>query len=206
MLIRVGGREPRVLLSKFLLCCFIEMMLGLDCSMRLTMTETEFEGTVTVMPQYSQMLMTLQWRDYNNHRLVVQGTPTFQGVIPGGQSFSISESNLSTVPDEGYGFDWPPSVRIGTTVILVGSDNSGAGTGGSGLYIISQGSSQSCLDASSPSSTPGSPAGRTYPTSTSGAGVGDGNSTSGSSGSLTVTRMSVPQLVVSSAVWEAPSF
>ncbi|EED85695.1 predicted protein [Postia placenta Mad-698-R] len=67
-------------------------------------------------------------------------------------------------------FDWPPSVRIGTTVILVGSDNSGAGTGGSGLYIVSQGSSQSCLNASSPASTPGSPAGGTYPTSTSGAG------------------------------------
>ncbi|EED83131.1 predicted protein [Postia placenta Mad-698-R] len=114
---------------------------------------------------------------------VVQGTPTFQGVIPGGQSFSIPESNFSTVPEEGYGFDWTPSVRIGTTVILVGSDNSGAGTGGSGLYIVSQGSSQSCLDASSPSSTPGSPAGGTYPTSTSGAGVGDGNS--GSSGSHT---------------------
>ncbi|CCM04889.1 uncharacterized protein FIBRA_07085 [Fibroporia radiculosa] len=112
---------------------------------------------------------------------VVEGTPTFQGVIPGGQSFAIPQGTLTNVTGEGLGFSWTPSVRIGTTVILVGGDNRGQGTGGSGLYIVSQGSSQSCLNANSPSSTPGSPAGGSYPTSTSGAGTGGGSTSDGHS-------------------------
>lgn len=96
-------------------------------------------------------------------------TPSFQGIIPGGQSFAIPEGNLTTVPEEGLGFDWSPSVRTGTTVLLIGGDNRGMGSGGSGFYIMSQGQSTSCLNSQSPSSTPGSPAGGSYPTSTNGA-------------------------------------
>ncbi|KZT69906.1 hypothetical protein DAEQUDRAFT_725867 [Daedalea quercina L-15889] len=119
----------------------------------------------------------------------VQGTPSFQGVIPGGQSFSIPESNFSTVAEEGYGFTWTPSVRIGTTLLLVGGDNRGPGTGGSGLYIVSQGSTQDCLNSNSPSSTPGSPAGGSYPTSTNGAGTGGSGSGSSPSSSSSHTNV-----------------
>lgn len=106
----------------------------------------------------------------------VQGTPYFQGVIPGGQSFSVPvpTNNLSVVPAEGIGFTWTPSVRAGTTVILLGGDNRGPGTGGSSTYIVNFGDN-SCLNDQSPSSTPGSPAGGSYPTSTSGAGTGGGS-------------------------------
>lgn len=103
-------------------------------------------------------------------------TPYFQGVIPGGQSFSVPvpTDNLSVVPAEGIGFTWTPSVRAGTTVILLGGDNRGPGTGGSSTYIVNFGEN-SCLNDQSPSSTPGSPAGGSYPTSTSGAGTGGGS-------------------------------
>lgn len=109
----------------------------------------------------------------------MNSTPTFQGIIPGGQSFSIPESNFSTVSEEGYGFTWTPSLRIGTTVIITGGDDRGPGTAGSGLYIVSQGSTQDCLTSDSPSSTPGSPAGGSYPTSTNGVGTDDGSTSSG---------------------------
>lgn len=102
-----------------------------------------------------------------------RSTPTFQGAIPGGQSFSVPEGQLSTVPEQGLGFNWSPSVRAGTTLLLLGGDNRGPGTGGSNVYIVGQGDN-SCLNDQSPSSTPGSPAGGSYPTSTSGAGTGGG--------------------------------
>ena len=98
-------------------------------------------------------------------------TPTFQGVIPGGQSFSVPEGSLSTVPQQGLGFSWTPSVRAGTTLLLLGGDDRGPGTAGSAVYIVNQGDN-SCLSDLSPSSTPGSPAGGSYPTSTSGASSG----------------------------------
>lgn len=98
-------------------------------------------------------------------------TPSFQGVIPGGNSFSVPQSSLTTVPEQGLGFDWKPSVRAGTTVILTGGDDRGLGTAGSSVFIVNPGSND-CLSDASPSSTPGSPAGGSYPTSTSGAGIG----------------------------------
>ncbi|THH32072.1 hypothetical protein EUX98_g2120 [Antrodiella citrinella] len=104
---------------------------------------------------------------------LVQGTPTFQGAIPGGQSFSVPEGALSTVPDQGLGFNWTASVRAGTTLLLVGGDDRGPGTAGSSVFIVGQGDN-SCLSDQSPSSTPGSPAGGSYPTSTSGSGTGSG--------------------------------
>ncbi|KAH9836401.1 uncharacterized protein C8Q71DRAFT_762417 [Rhodofomes roseus] len=141
----------------------------------------EFAFSIVPANQIVECSPTRIWWDPAN----VQGTPSFQGIIPGGQSFSIPESSFSTVAEQGYGFTWTPSVRIGTTVLLVGGDNRGAGTGGSGLYIVSQGPSQDCLNTNSPSSTPGSPAGGSYPTSTNGAGTGGTGSGSSSGHSNT---------------------
>lgn len=106
----------------------------------------------------------------------VQGTPQFLGVIPGGQSFTIQQSPLSNVPNEGTGFSWTPSIIGGTTVIIVAGDNRSPGNGGSFFNVVSPGTSptSSCLNGMSPSSTPGSPAGGSYPTSSTGAGTGGG--------------------------------
>ncbi|KAL0960026.1 hypothetical protein HGRIS_011674 [Hohenbuehelia grisea] len=113
----------------------------------------------------------------------VRSQPSFFGVIPGGQSFAVPNSTLSTVPNQGQGFNWTPSLRTGTTLILVGGDSRGAGTGGSVLNTVSAGINPdgSCLNDSSPSSTPGSPAGGSYPTSTNGAGTSGGGGGGGGS-------------------------
>ncbi|RPD75490.1 hypothetical protein L226DRAFT_447792, partial [Lentinus tigrinus ALCF2SS1-7] len=105
-----------------------------------------------------------------------QGTPQFQGVIPGGESFDIPVGTTTNQTGEGVGFNWTPSVRISTTLLLVGGDDRGPGIAGSNPYTLQQGSSQSCLNSNSPSSTPGSPAGGSYPTSTNGSGVNEGSS------------------------------
>ncbi|KAF9528073.1 hypothetical protein CPB83DRAFT_366694 [Crepidotus variabilis] len=101
----------------------------------------------------------------------------FQGVIPGGQSFAISRSDISQVQGQGTGFNWKPSLRAGTTLLLVGGDGRGNGTAGSSLFSVGAGIApdQSCLDANSPSSTPGQPAGGSYPTDKSGSGTGGGD-------------------------------
>ena len=97
--------------------------------------------------------------------------PQFFGVIPGGQSFQIAtpSASLTNVTDEGTGFNWTPSVRGMTTLILVGGDNRGVGSGGSVAANVGYGTNQvnNCLSNNSPSSTPGSPAGGTYPTTSS---------------------------------------
>ena len=100
-------------------------------------------------------------------------TPNFLGVIPGGQSFAVPQGSITDVDSQGTGFSWTPSLRGGTTLILVGGDSRGNGTGGSTLNTVSTGIDNigSCLNDASPSSTPGSPAGGSYPTSQSG-GVG----------------------------------
>ncbi|KJA21348.1 hypothetical protein HYPSUDRAFT_140777 [Hypholoma sublateritium FD-334 SS-4] len=105
----------------------------------------------------------------------VQGTPNFLGVIPGGQSFAVPEGTLTTVPSQGLGFTWIPSLRAGTTLALMGGDARGNGTAGRIQNVVSLGTSdvESCLSDSSPSSTPGTPAGGSYPTSTSGTGTGN---------------------------------
>lgn len=94
-------------------------------------------------------------------------------MIPGGQSFVIPEGSLTTVAEEGLGFDWTPSVRAGTTVMVVAGDDRGPGTGGSSTYIVNYFSNSSCLNDLSPSSTAGSPAGGSYPTTTSSADTGN---------------------------------
>ncbi|TFK82081.1 hypothetical protein K466DRAFT_314592 [Polyporus arcularius HHB13444] len=103
-----------------------------------------------------------------------QGTPQFQGIIPGGQSFDIPVGSTTPETGKGIGFNWTPSVRISTTLLLIGGDSRGPGVAGSNVYTLQQGNSQSCLNGSSPSSTPGSPAGGSYPTSTDGSGVNSG--------------------------------
>jgi hypothetical protein len=79
------------------------------------------------------------------------------------------------VPTKGYGFDCTVPVQAGTTVLLVGGDSTGVGSGGSETIVVRQSGDQSCLNSLSPSSTPGPPAGASptssssvYPTSSSG--------------------------------------
>ena len=105
-------------------------------------------------------------------------TPQFLAVIPGGQSFSVPETPFTVVSQQGTGFSWTPSVRGGTTLMLVGGDDRGAGSAGSVLNTVSFGVStnNTCLDNNSPSSTPGSPAGGSYATSTDGSGWTSSNS------------------------------
>ncbi|KAH9479131.1 hypothetical protein JR316_0007710 [Psilocybe cubensis] len=110
----------------------------------------------------------------------VQGTPNFLGVIPGGQSFAIPQGQITTVPSQGTGFTWKPNVRGGTTLLIVGGDNRGNGTAGSTFNVVSSGINNdgSCLSDSSPSSTPGSPAGGSYPTGSDGTRIGGGGGSS----------------------------
>ncbi|KAH9899276.1 hypothetical protein C8Q73DRAFT_663041 [Cubamyces lactineus] len=136
-----------------------------------------FDPNTTVQPPFlfhttpDHLLITCTasriWWDNST----VQGVPTFQGVIPGGQSFSIPEGPLSDIVGQGTGFSWSPPVRVGTVLLLVGGDDRGFGTGGSNTYTMQDGNVYSCLNNTSPSSTPGSPAGGSYPTSTDGSGV-----------------------------------
>ncbi|CAK5261851.1 unnamed protein product [Mycena citricolor] len=111
-----------------------------------------------------------------------QGTPRFEGVIPGGISFDIPVTTETTVPQQGLGFNWTVSLAPMTTVILVGGDDRGFGTAGSSLYIVGNNiqSDSSCLNSSSPSSTPGAPAG------------GVATSTSSSTSTSTSTGSSSP--------------
>ena len=92
------------------------------------------------------------------------------GIIPGGESFAIPQGQITTVQSQGTGFSWTPSLRGGTTFILVGGDARGNGTAGNVVYTVGSGINnvESCLNNSSPSSTPGSPAGGSYPTGSSG--------------------------------------
>jgi len=122
----------------------------------------------------------------------VQGTPSFDGIIPGGQSFTIPEPSITTSSTQGVGFSWTPSIKGGTTFILVAGDNRGMGSGGEVAFTIGLNSDQSCLSSSSPSSTAGTPAGAystsTAASSTSTSGSGSGSTSAASSGGRTRTR------------------
>jgi hypothetical protein len=109
----------------------------------------------------------------------------FYGVIPGGQSFQLNQGTLTTVANEGLGFNWTVPVRVSTTVLLAGGDSRGIGSAGSIQQNVQQGEStvnNTCLGSSSPSSTPGSPAGGAYPTGSNGVGTGGGNGSGGNNG------------------------
>ena len=111
------------------------------------------------------------FRDHSALTSRIFSIPTFQGLIPGGQSFQIPQGDISSIDGQGTGFSWIPSVRAGSTVIITAGDNRGSGNGGSAPFIVGYGDN-SCLNNNSPSSTPGSPAGGSYPTSTNGSGQG----------------------------------
>ncbi len=107
------------------------------------------------------------------HACISYRTPFFRGVIPGGQSLLVPQGPITTVAEQGTGYSWSPSIRTGTTVVIIAGDNRGLGSGCSSTYFINPSDDTSCLNSTSPSSTAGSPAGGSYPTSTSGAGTGD---------------------------------
>ena len=95
-------------------------------------------------------------------------TVNFYGVIPGGESFNIPQSPLSTAIGAGTGFSWAVDITGGTSILVVGGDDRGIGSGGFEGYTVGYSSNSSCLNSASPSSTPGIPAGSSFPTSTSG--------------------------------------
>jgi len=97
------------------------------------------------------------------------GTPQFYGVIPGGNSFNISGGPITDEPGLGTGFTWKANVRVGTTLMIVGGDDRNPGSAGSAFFLVANPSDGdgSCLDENSPSSTPGTPAGGSYPTGSS---------------------------------------
>ncbi|KAI0064397.1 hypothetical protein BV25DRAFT_317474 [Artomyces pyxidatus] len=114
----------------------------------------------------------------------VNGTVALQGVIPGGDSFQIPTTTLSTNEQTGTGFNWTVDVRGGTAMLIVAGDDGGLGRGGSAPYTVSYASDTSCLQADSPSSTPGSPAGGSYPTSIQTGGGGSGGGHSSNTGAI----------------------
>jgi hypothetical protein len=94
-------------------------------------------------------------------------TVSFYGTIPGGTSFAIPQASLSNTTDTGTGFNWTANIAGATNVLLIGNDDRGIGSGGSAQFSISYAGNSSCLNNNSPHSTAGSPAGGSYPTSTS---------------------------------------
>ncbi|KAG9221626.1 hypothetical protein CCMSSC00406_0005539 [Pleurotus cornucopiae] len=132
------------------------------CFDPLTSVSPSFAFSANPPNQIVQCTPTRLWWD----NTTVQGTPSFLGVIPGGESFVIPEGPITDVPSQGTGFSWTPPVRAGTTLVIVGGDDRGVGSGGSLVTIVSTGVrlDDDCLGDNSPSSTPGSPAG--LPTST----------------------------------------
>jgi len=100
-------------------------------------------------------------------------TTQFYCAIPGGISFAIPQGTPSSANEvanneTGIGYPWTVDITAGTDVILIGSDDRGIGSGGWAPYTILSTATpdDSCLDSTSPSSTPGRPAGGSYPTST----------------------------------------
>jgi len=111
----------------------------------------------------------------------VNGDVTLWGVIPGGQGFII---NGTSTNDQGKAaISWAPTVSTGTGLLVVAGDNRGFGSGGSFQGFLQPGNgTTSCLDSSSPMSTPGSPAGGSYPTDSSGDKSSGGGGGGGGSG------------------------
>jgi len=105
-------------------------------------------------------------------------TVNFYGAIPGGTSFTVPQDSLSTNNSTGTGFDWTVDITGGTNVLLIGNDGRGIGSGGSAPFTISYSGNNNCLKSTSPSSTAGSPAGGSYPTSTSGSDTSSGGRSS----------------------------
>ncbi|KIY47393.1 hypothetical protein FISHEDRAFT_74693 [Fistulina hepatica ATCC 64428] len=140
-----------------------------------------FNSTVSASPDFyfdldptNQIVQCTASRVYWNTSQV-EGAFTLLGVIPGGDSFVVPQGQLTT-EDGDTGFFWTPSVLGGTTLMLIGGDDRGNGTGGSTTFTVSSGSyNSSCIASDSPSSTPGNPAGGTYATNSAGATTGSGD-------------------------------
>jgi hypothetical protein len=132
-------------------------------------------GAFSIRPQSAlESASAMAISDTSLH-ITAYSTVNFHGVIPGGDSFNIPQSSLSTNTDNTTGFSWTVDIASGTDIIVVGGDDRGIGSGGNSPFTVAPSSNISCLSSTSPSSTPGSPAGST-PTST--------GSTSGSSRDL----------------------
>jgi hypothetical protein len=103
------------------------------------------------------------------------------GIIPGGQSFAIPSTSASQK------VDWTANVRSGTQMLFVVGDETGHGKGGSSdLMSVGSGSS-GCINAASPSSTPGTPAGQIQ-TAVAGSGGSGGNPLTTATGGPTGTQ------------------
>ena len=89
--------------------------------------------------------------------MTIDRSPRFQAVVPGGDAFEIPQGTLTNTTNEGLGFNWTVSVRPGTSVIIVGSDDRGYGSGGSTLFPGVQQGNLSCINEKSLSSTSGAP-------------------------------------------------
>lgn len=91
----------------------------------------------------------------------------FWGAVPGGNGFII---NGPSTQDQGkQGLSWDAAISTGTGLIIVAGDNRGFGSGGSFQGFLQPGNgTTSCLNDNSPKTTPGSPAGGSYPTDSSG--------------------------------------
>ena len=109
---------------------------------------------------FSALILSLWSQSLTLHRTV-----KLRGVIPGGNSFDIPQAPLSTNNVTGTGFDWIADVRGGTDILIVGGDDRGVGSGGVAPFTVAYSANSSCLNSNSPSSTAGSPAGGSYPTS-----------------------------------------
>ena len=92
-------------------------------------------------------------------------TVDFYGIVPGGTSFTIPQGALSTIDQAGTGFNWTVDIAGGTDILLVANDDRGIGSGGHVEYTIATSLNNSCLNNNSPSSTAGTPAGGSFPTS-----------------------------------------
>ena len=108
--------------------------------------------------------------------ITAYSTVNFYGVIPGGNSFNIPQSSLSTNNDTGTGFNWTVDITGGTNMFVVAGDDRGIGSGGSAPFTVAYSANNSCLSSASPSSTAGNPAGGSYPTSINGSPTPGGNS------------------------------
>ncbi|KJA14563.1 hypothetical protein HYPSUDRAFT_49030 [Hypholoma sublateritium FD-334 SS-4] len=135
-------------------------------------SSVQFDFVHNIFPTVTQVVQCQNLRIWWDPT-TVQGTPSFLGIIPGGQSYIIPQGLITADPtgNTGTGFSWTPSLRAGTTFLLMGGDARGNGTGGVVSYVVALGNNDgTCLSNDSQSSTSGSSVGGSLPTQTRGAG------------------------------------
>jgi hypothetical protein len=118
----------------------------------------------------------LSWDTDSSDSMHAVGDVTFYAVIPGGQTFVAGPNTQPYI--------WDVNVRAGTNVSLFAGDSRGITAGGYVGPFLVNGTDTSCINDSSPSSTPGSPAGPVTgganPSSTSSSSTSSPHSTSSS--------------------------